>query len=190
MRKLIYYVGTSLDGYIAGPAAEIDFYPVSEDMTTWMTGRYPEMIPTHLREPLGIAGQPNRTVDTLVMGRGTYEPALQVPTTSPYAHLRQYVVSSTLTIEDETVTVVPDDPIGLVRRLKAEDSALDIWLCGGGRLAGSVLPEIDELIIKSYPVIAGAGVPMVAGAFDPTLFIPTKRETFDNGACVTWLRRR
>lgn len=189
MRKLIYYVGASLDGYIAGPNEEVDFYPMSETMTTWICERYPETVPTHLRRALDLDDRPNRTFDTLVMGRGTYEPALEVPTTSPYAHLRQYVVSSTLTIDDETVTLVPDDPVGLVRRLKAEDGDQNIWLCGGGRLAGALLAEIDELIIKSYPVVAGSGTSIFEGPFDPTLFTPTHRESFDNGAQVSWFSR-
>ncbi|SDS68031.1 dihydrofolate reductase family protein [Microlunatus soli] len=189
MRKLIYYVGASLDGYIAGPGGEFGFFPLSPDMATWITERYPETIPTHLRRDAGVEGRSNSTFDTLVMGRGTYEPALTVPTTSPYAHLRQYVVSSTLSIDDDTVTVVPDDPIGLVRRLKAEESDKHIWLCGGGRLAGSLMAEIDELIIKSYPVLSGGGIALVDGPFDPTLFTPTRRETFDNGAVVSWFSR-
>lgn len=32
MRKLVYYVGISIDGYIAGPNGAIDFYPLGEDM--------------------------------------------------------------------------------------------------------------------------------------------------------------
>lgn len=189
MRKLIYYVGTTLDGYIAGPEGEFDFFPVSPEMTSWICRRYPETVPTHIRRMLDLDDEPNRTLDTVLMGRRTYEPALAVPTTSPYAHLRQYVVSGTLKIEDPAVTLVPDDPIALVRRLKAKDGDRNIWLCGGGRLAGALLPEIDELIIKSYPIIAGGGLPIFDGTFDPTTFTPTRRETFDNDAQVTWLSR-
>ncbi|MEW9554129.1 dihydrofolate reductase family protein [Nonomuraea sp. NPDC050783] len=189
MRKLVYYIGVSLDGYIAGPKAEFDFYPLSDQMAAWINTRYPETLPTHIREPLGLANEPNKVFDTLVMGRGTYEPALDVPTTSPYSHLRQYVVSSTLKIDDPTVTVESGDPLALVRRLKAEDTGMDIYLCGGGKLAGALLPEIDEIILKSYPVVAGAGIPMFSGPFRPTLFTPTRRESFDNGAQVTWLAR-
>jgi dihydrofolate reductase len=189
MRKLVYYIAVSLDGYIAGPGGEFDFYPLSDQMAAWINDRYPETLPTHVRKLVGLEDTPNKAFDTLVMGRGTYEPALAVPTTSPYAHLRQYVVSSTLRIDDPAVEVVRDDPVGLVRKLKAEDSGLDIYLCGGGRLAGALLGEIDEIILKSYPVVAGAGIPMVAGGFDPTGFTPTRRETFDNGAQVTWLTR-
>ncbi len=189
MRKLVYYIAVSLDGYIAGPRGEFDFYPVSDQMSAWINARYPETLPTHVRKLVGLEDAPNKTFDTLVMGRGTYEPALAVPTTSPYAHLRQYVVSSTLTIDDPTVEVVRGDPVGLVRRLKAEDTGMDIYLCGGGRLAGALLGEIDEIILKSYPVVAGDGIPMVSGGFDPTGFTPTHRETFDNGTQVTWLTR-
>ncbi|MGR6914298.1 hypothetical protein ACU635_08595 [[Actinomadura] parvosata] len=67
--------------------------------------------------------------------------------------------------------------------------SMDIYLCGGGKLAASLLPEIDEIILKSYPVVAGAGIPMFAGHFRPPLFTPTRRESFDNGAQVTWLTR-
>jgi dihydrofolate reductase len=189
MRKLVYYVAVSLDGYIAGPRGEFDFYPLSDQMAAWINTRYPETLPTHVRKLVGLEDAPNKVFDTLVMGRGTYEPALDVPTTSPYAHLRQYVVSSTLTIDDPTVEVVHGDPVGLVRRLKAEDTGMDIYLCGGGRLAGALLPEIDEIILKSYPVVAGTGVPMISGGFNPTAFTPVQRESFDNGAQVTWLTR-
>jgi dihydrofolate reductase len=66
---------------------------------------------------------------------------------------------------------------------------MDLWLCGGGRPAAALLPEIDELIIKSYPVVAGGGVPAFSGAFRPTSFTPTDRRSFSNGAQVTWFTR-
>ncbi|GII79408.1 deaminase [Sphaerisporangium rufum] len=190
MRKLVYYVGVSIDGYIAGPGGEVDFYPVSDDMAAWMNERHPEVIATHIRAQVGLADAPARRFDTVVMGLGTYRPALDAGVTSPYSHLRQYVVSSTLEkIDDPSVELVPSDPVGLVRRLKAESSDKDVYLAGGGELAGALLPEIDALIIKSYPVVAGAGVPAFRGGFDPTLFTPTERQSFDNGAQVTWFQR-
>ncbi|MGI5290911.1 dihydrofolate reductase family protein [Nonomuraea polychroma] len=142
-----------------------------------------------IRQLAGLEGVPNKVFDTLVMGRGTYEPALDVPTTSPYSRLRQYIVSSTLTIDDPTVQVETGDPIELIRRLKAEDTGMDIYLRGGGRLAASLLPEIDEIILTSYPVVAGTGISMFSGQFHPTLFTPARRESFDNGTQVTWLTR-
>jgi dihydrofolate reductase len=133
--------------------------------------------------------EPNKRCDTVLMGRGTYEAGLAVGVTSPYAHMRQYVVSSTLgRIDDPKVELVESDPIGLVRRRKAESGG-DIWLCGGGRLAAQLLGELDELIIKSYPVVAGGGVPVFSGEFRPTMFAPTQRKEFGNGAQVTWFTR-
>ena len=190
MRKLIYYVGTSLDGFIAGPAGEIDFLPVSDEFLGWITDRYPETLPTHIRLAIGIDARPNAEFDTVVMGRATFEPALTIPTTRPYAHLREYVVSTTITIDDPDVEVVCDDPTALIRSLKAEPSDSHIWLAGGGTLAASLLPEIDGLVIKSYPVIAGSGIPMFAGEFDPAAFTVTDREHFENGTTVSWFDRR
>ncbi|GIH22389.1 deaminase [Acrocarpospora phusangensis] len=185
MRNLVYYVGVSIDGYIAGPRGEFDFYP---DITSWITAEYPETVPTHMRSQLGIDA-PNRHFDTVVMGKGTYQPALDLGVTSPYQHLRQYIVSTSLPeIDDPRVEVVRADPGGLVQELKKEDGP-DIWLCGGGMLAGALLPHIDELIVKHYPVIAGDGVSAFTGAFQPTLFTPTRSQSFGNGTTVSWYAR-
>ncbi|MEU4871589.1 dihydrofolate reductase family protein [Streptomyces sp. NPDC021608] len=197
MRKLVYYVGVSLDGRIAGPGGEFDFFPQGDERqaaayATWTTALHPETVPTAFRAAVGVADAPNRRFDTVVMGLGAYRPALDTGITSPYAHLRQYVVSTTLEPDvDPAVTVVPGDPLALVRELKDETgSGLDVWLCGGGRLAGALLPEIDELLVKTYPVVAGSGIPMVDGAFDPTAFDVAERTAFPNGVTLTRLTRR
>ncbi|MRH91339.1 dihydrofolate reductase [Nocardia sp. SYP-A9097] len=191
MRKLVYYVAVSLDGYIAGPQGEFDFYPMCDDMTAWAVQDYPETVPTHLREPMGMPiDTPNRVFDTLLMGRGTYEPGLAIGTDSPYNHLKQYVFSSTLApVANPQVEIVDTDPVDLVRQLKTQPG-LDIWLCGGGNLAGQLINEIDQLILKTYPVIAGAGIPALTANFNPTQFKPTHRREFTNGAQATWLDRR
>lgn len=193
----MYYIGVSLDGRIAGPGGEFDFFPQGDAQqaaaySTWMNALYPETVPTAYRAAAGVADVPNRRFDTVVMGLGTYRPALDAGITNPYTHLRQYVVSSTLKPDtDPVVTVVPSDPLALVRELKSEVGAvLDIWLCGGGRLAGALMPEIDELLFKTYPVIAGTGVPAVDGAFDPTVFDVAERTAFPSGVTLTRLTRR
>ncbi|MER5715902.1 dihydrofolate reductase family protein [Streptomyces sp. NPDC002132] len=197
MRKLVYYIAVSLDGRIAGPGGEFDFYPAGDERqaaayVAWTNALYPETVPTAFRAAAGLADAPNRHFDTVVMGLGGYRPALDAGITSPYAHLRQYVVSSTLDPDvDPAVTVVPGDPLALVRELKREEgTGRDVWLCGGGKLAGAVLPEIDELVIKSYPVVAGAGTPAFDGAFDPTVFDIAERTAFPSGVTLTHLTRR
>ncbi|MFF4273553.1 dihydrofolate reductase family protein [Streptomyces sp. NPDC001536] len=197
MRKLVYYIGVSLDGRIAGPDGEFDFFPQGDEQqagayAAWMNALYPDTVPTAYRAAAGVADMPNRRFDTVVMGRDTYRLSLDHGITSPYAHLRQYVVSSTLKPDtDPAVTVVPSDPLALVRDLKGEaGTGLDIWLCGGGRLAGSLLPEVDELLIKTYPVVAGAGIPVFDGAFAPTVFDVAERTAFPSGVTLTRLARR
>ncbi|MFE3028514.1 dihydrofolate reductase family protein [Nocardia tengchongensis] len=190
MRNLVYYVAVTLDGYIAGPQGQYDFYPVADDMMVHVNDRYPESVPTHVRPYFDVPlDTPNQEWDTVLMGRGAYEPGLTAGADSPYAHMKQYVFSRSLSQADyPQVEIVAGDPVELVRRLKKEDGK-DIWLCGGGNLAGQLLGEIDQVIVKSYPVIAGAGIPMFSGGFDPTRFTVVERREFGNGALVTWLDR-
>jgi len=191
VRRLTYFIAVSVDGRIAGPGDEAEFYPQSPEYTAWMMEEYPDAIPTHVREQVGLSGRPNRHFDTIVMGRRTYEPALDVGITSPYAHLRQYVVSTTQEELDPDVTVVRDDPVALVRRLKAEHFPLDIYLAGGARLAGALLPEVDRFVVKLYPVLAGDGHPMAAGAaFAPAELALTDVRTFAGGNVVLTYDRR
>lgn len=158
VRALTYYVGMSLDGFIAAPDGSIDTFPITEDVMEFIAASYPETLPTPVREQLGLTA-PGTHFDTVVMGRNTYTPALEAGIRSPYAHLDQYVVSTTLPASpDPQPHVVPGDPVGLVRRLKHQPGA-GVWLAGGGRLAGALLGEIDGLVIKRYPVVLGVGIP-------------------------------
>ncbi|MFD3510861.1 dihydrofolate reductase family protein [Nocardia sp. NPDC058666] len=188
MRKLVYYIGVSLDGYIAGPDGEVDFYPIPPDYVAWLSTEFPDTMPTHIRPHLGLDPElPAQRFDTVLMGRGTYIlPGEHVE--NPFQHLRQYVVSGSLAASDHPAVEIVDDPVELVRELKRQDG-LDIWLCGGGNLAGQLIDEIDQLIVKSYPVIAGAGIPAFTGVFKPTLFTPTRRHELASGTQVTWFDR-
>jgi len=167
VRKLIYFVAATVDGFIAAPDGGIDFFPLEPDLLDFVVAEYPETLPTHVRTRIGLDA-PNRVFDTLVMGKGTYDPALALGITSPYAHLKQYVFSRTAEAAPEPeVEIVTGDPVELVRRLKLQDG-LDIWLCGGGDLAAQLLPEVDELVVKLNPVLAGAGIPLLRSDFNPT----------------------
>ncbi|MCO8275994.1 dihydrofolate reductase family protein [Actinoplanes sp. TRM 88003] len=166
MRKLIYYVAATVDGFIAAPDGDFAFFGLPDELLAFIAERYPETLPTAFRDQLGITA-PNQVFDTVVMGRGTYEPALEVGVTSPYAHLEQFVFSRTLDPAiDPAVTVVADDPVPYLRELKQRPGK-DIWLCGGGAFAGAVRSEIDEYVIKLNPLLAGQGIPLTAGPFDP-----------------------
>ncbi|MEV7684758.1 dihydrofolate reductase family protein [Streptomyces bungoensis] len=188
MRKLTYYVAATLDGYIAAPDGGYDFFPFEGEVREAILAEYPETMPAHVRGPFGLTDTPNRHFDTVVMGRGTYEPALRAGITSPYSHLEQYVVSRTLTAGDPDVRIVADDPVALVRGLKERDG-LGVWLAGGGKLAAALRDEIDELVIKHNPVVIGAGIPLFDGPFAPTGFLPTARRAFDSGVTVVTYTR-
>ncbi len=45
MRKLVYYIGISIDGFIAGPDDEVDFFPMSDDYLQWMGSEYGDALP-------------------------------------------------------------------------------------------------------------------------------------------------
>ncbi|MDH6289148.1 dihydrofolate reductase family protein [Rhodococcus sp. NM-2] len=192
MRKLVYYAAATIDGFIAGtdgsdPTGTI--FEIDGDHMPVMIAEYPETVPTHMRAPLGIDA-PNKHFDTLLMGRASYQPGLDLGMTSPYAHLRQYVFSTTITESpDPDVEIVSGDPIEKVRELKREDGK-DIWLCGGGKLAAAVQPEIDELRIKLNPVAIGTGIPLFDGEFGPQRFRLAASRAFESGMIfLTYVRR-
>lgn len=189
MRPLTYYIGASLDGYIAGPGGEIDFFPVSDDHVQQMVETYPEVLPTHVRKHLGMDDAPNRRFDTVLMGRGTYQPALDIGITNPYAHMRTYVASTRHDLPEDAAVTIVHDPVATVQELKAEDSSSGIWLAGGGTLAGALMCEIDELIVKLYPVLAGAGIPALAGGFAPAAFQLVDRATVSSGCLILTYER-
>lgn len=197
MRTLTYFVAVSLDGYVCAPDGSFDFFPVSDptgalgDNGEFHVSEYPELLPTVARKALGVDA-PNKRFDTMLQGRGSYQVGLDAGLTSPYGHMREYVFSRTLPADiDPDVTVVAADPLDTVRELKREDRPLDICTVGGPTLAGYLLPEIDELMVKRYPVVAGAGKSFFEGAaFDPTAFERRGSTVFENGSDYTLYRRR
>lgn len=186
MRKMTYFIGQSIDGCISAENGDFSFLLAYQDMWGWMLENCPETLPTAFHEATGTDPTP-KLYDTVLMGRATYEPGLQQGMPSPYAHMRQYVVTKSLTESPSPdVTLVADDPVATVRALKAEDGDKGIWLCGGATLAGALYDEIDELVVKTYPVLAGSGIPLFRGApFRPRPFTVVETERFDDGGSVT-----
>ncbi|MGW0043929.1 dihydrofolate reductase family protein [Rhodococcus sp. NPDC003348] len=182
MRELVYYVATSLDGYIAGPEGQFDAFILEGDHMADLA-RFADALPTDGAEHLGIA-QPRTGFDTVLMGWNTYAAGLPDGVTSPYRHLRQIVFSRSNTADAENLEVTDADPVELVRELKRSDGA-DIWLCGGGKLAGRLAGEIDRLIVKRHPVLFGAGIPLFDGvAYLPVVFDVVDTRAFASGVEV------
>ncbi|MFE0649682.1 dihydrofolate reductase family protein [Streptomyces sp. NPDC059534] len=193
MRKLTYYIACTIDGFIGDPEGDAtSLYKYAEaSYAQWMGAEYPETVPTHLRELAGVDGDP-RHFDTVIQGMGSYRIALDIGVTSPFGHLREFVATRSLTESpDPDVELIADDLVGRVRELKAEGSPLGIWLCGGSTIAGELVEEIDELVIKTYPQVYGSGMPMFGAGFEPRDFELGEVRTFDNGVLVrTYTRKR
>ncbi|MEU3355981.1 dihydrofolate reductase family protein [Streptomyces sp. NPDC037389] len=194
MRKLTYYVACSIDGFIGDPKGDASsmYQFVNEEFLDYLKAEYPETVSAEGRTALGMTDLEHRRFDTVVQGRGSYQLALDVNITSPYGHLREYVASRTLgESPDPNVTLITEDVPGAIRKLKAEDGELGIWLCGGSQLAGELLEEVDELVIKTYPQVYGSGMPMFGADFAVTDFALESVRAFDNGVLVrTYSRKR
>lgn len=161
-RKLVYYVACTADGFIARPDGSFDCFLFQGEHFPMLFERFPETFPTHLRTALGIP-EGARRFDTVLMGRSTYEVGLAEGVTNPYRPLRQIVFSRRMSASpDPSVELHAGSPVDLVRSLKRQEGR-DIWLCGGGKLAATLLPEIDEFILKINPVFIGQGIPLLDG---------------------------
>src|SRR5262249_13421598 len=118
MRRVRYSVASSLDGYVADQEGGYD----------WI-----------VKEPAIDFAAFYKTIDTVLMGRKTFEVALHQGPKGGMPGMRVYVFSRTLRAQDyPDVTVVADDAAATVAALRAEDGK-DIWLMGGGVLFRSLL---------------------------------------------------
>jgi dihydrofolate reductase len=190
MRKLVYCIATTLDGFVAAPdggdpTGPDGFWPVAPDYVQHLVERLPETLPGGARAALGVTG-PGTSFDTVVEGRKSYEVGLAAGVADAYPHLRHLVFSRTLTTApDPAVTVVADDPVATLRALKQE-VGLDIWLVGGGALAGALRDEIDRLVLKVAPLTTGGGIPLLGrdAGFDPVAWALTDHTVLGSGTLV------
>ncbi|MFF6874321.1 dihydrofolate reductase family protein [Streptomyces sp. NPDC012474] len=188
MRKLVYYIAATLDGFIAGPdgadpTGPDGFWPIPGDYVQYLAAEYPETLPDPARKALSVTAEGTH-FDTVLEGRKTYEIGLEAGFTDAYPHLRHLVFSTTLTESpDPAVELVTSDPVAKVRELKQEDGK-DLWLIGGGELAGALYTEIDRLIVKLGPLTIGTGIPLFGrtAAFEPRTWNLTDHVVLESGA--------
>lgn len=188
MRKLVYYIATTLDGFIAGPdgadpTGPDGFWPIPADYIEHLVANYPETLPGPARSALSVTAE-GTCFDTVLEGRHSYEIGLKAGIADAYPHLRHLVFSRTLAESpDPAVEIVATDPAEKVRELKRQDGK-DIWLVGGGELAGALYGEIDRLILKVGPLTIGTGIPLFSrtAAFDPRNWELTDHTVLGSGA--------
>ena len=185
MRKLVYYVASTLDGFIAHEDGSFDGFTWGEDFGADLFSFFPETIPAHLH-PDGLPPEQNQQFDTVLMGRKTYEVGLNEGITNPYPSLEQYVFSRSMTKSpDARIHLIANDAAIVVRTLKQQPGK-DIWLCGGGDLA-SMLQQanlIDQLIIKLNPVLFGKGIQLFSNPVDQTALELSNSKVYDSGHII------
>ncbi|MFC4138017.1 MULTISPECIES: dihydrofolate reductase family protein [unclassified Microbacterium] len=187
MRELTYFVAVSIDGFIAGPEGEFDFFSAVGDHMAVVGERFRGTVPTALADMAGVPAE-DGPFDTVVMGWNTYAVGLPM-LPSPYNHLRQVVFTSRGPEPVEGVEFTDRDPVEVVRELKAEPGK-GIWLCGGGALAAALADEIDRLVLKISPVVLGGGIPLFGGrGFAPTTLARTATTAFDSGVVLAEYER-
>ncbi|TFE00188.1 dihydrofolate reductase family protein [Jeotgalibacillus sp. R-1-5s-1] len=146
MKKIIYHVATTVDGYIAHTDGKADtgFAHEGDHVTDYINS---------LQEDYSA----------VIMGRSTYEYGYQFGLEKgrpAYANMPNYVFSSSLDFPTfEGLKIVREDTVSFVRELKM-DEGKPIYLCGGGRFAAHLFEHqlIDELLLKVNPVLFGNGI--------------------------------
>jgi dihydrofolate reductase len=164
MRKIIYAVSASLDGYIARPDGSLDFL--------------------HLR-PSNYSMMPFfKTIDVGLMGRKTYDVGVRMSGGKFESHgLRCYIFSRSLPAgERDGAIFVREEPKRFVEELRKKKGK-NIWLAGGGELTREFLKEdlVDELRLGIVPVLIGEGIRLFAAGFPQCEFTLTENKTYSGG---------
>ncbi len=143
-RKLVLYIASSLDGYIATEDHNLDWlFAVEGEGDNGYSMFYD-------------------TVDTILIGRVTYDWIIEHEKGNfPYKGKECYVFTRTKMMDNEYVTFISDDVVPFSKELKNRNGQ-SIWLVGGGNLLDTFLKEklVDELIVTVAPVLLGKGIPL------------------------------
>jgi dihydrofolate reductase len=151
-RKIIVYIATSADGYIARPDGDVE----------WLNRR-PRTVDYGIRAFY-------RTIDTILWGRKTYDWVLHYYKEKGMTgemfdtKLANYVFSKNPPKRETPGVKFVSEPVkAFAQRLRATPGK-HIWMMGGGELIASFLDagEIDEFDIHVIPTFIGEGIPLVA----------------------------
>ncbi|MBD1942210.1 dihydrofolate reductase [Coleofasciculus sp. FACHB-712] len=161
MRKVILFIASSLDGYIARQSGDIDWLFTDQDYG------YSEFF---------------ASVDTLLMGRKTYEQVLTFGE-YPYKGVKSYVFTrNPLFLADSNAEVITEDIKKFVEQLRQVEGK-NIWLVGGSQLTHELMSNnlVDELILSIHPIVLGEGIPLFEHGTNPQCLNFTKCQTYSSG---------
>ena len=142
MRKVTFGGASSLD----------NFFARKDDAVDWLLWS---------KEVAEVTASFWKTIDTVVMGRKTYEVAARSGS-GAYPGVKNYVLSRTLKQpRSKKLEVISQDAAEFVRQLKNEPGK-GICVMGGGELAHSLFQArlIDQIGLNIQPVLLGSGIPL------------------------------
>ncbi|MFZ5939549.1 MAG: dihydrofolate reductase family protein [Bacteroidota bacterium] len=141
-RQLILYIAVSLDGYIAKPGDDLSFLDrVQKEGEDYGYMRFMQ------------------SVDTVIIGRRTYDWVVEKIGGYPGSGKTVYVISRTNRISSEGVHFYSGGLKDLITELKNQPGK-DLFCDGGAEIVNLLLDEklFDELIISVVPVLTGDGI--------------------------------
>jgi dihydrofolate reductase len=140
-RKVILYIATSLDGYIAKPNDDLSFLSIVEE--EGQDYGYADFI---------------KSVDTVIIGRKTYDWVMTQVPEFPHKDKISYVITRTSRPTMDKTHFYTGDLKELVLKLKSEQGE-NIFVDGGAEIVNELLKEnlIDEFIISIISILVGNG---------------------------------
>ncbi len=141
-RKVILDIATSLDGYIAKPDDNLDFLSIVEQPS--QDYGYADFI---------------KTIDTVIIGRKTYDKVLTFGIPFPHADKKTFVITRTPRPQTGNIVFYTESIKDLVLKLKSEKGK-NIFVDGGAELVNEMMKHdlIDEFVISIIPIFIGSGI--------------------------------
>lgn len=140
-RKVILYIATSLDGYIAQPNDDLSFLSMVDQEG----------------EDYGYADF-IKSVDAVIVGRKTYDKVISMGFDFPHADKDTYVITRSPRQNVGSVKFYTGSIKTLVDKLKSAQGK-NIFCDGGAEIVNELLKNnlIDEFIISIIPILVGSG---------------------------------
>lgn len=157
MSKNQLFIATTLDGFIARENGSLD----------WLLN-----LPNPTRTDHGYDAF-MLGIDTLVMGRKTYEDVIGMGIEWPYLGCKTYVLTHNPSYEVKTADTFVLNRLSreIVEELR-KNSEKNTWIVGGGEVITQYLnlDAIDEMTLCIVPLILGKGIRLFPGAPAETKF--------------------
>jgi dihydrofolate reductase len=179
MRKIIYSMGVSLDGYVAGPNGELDWSTPDEELHAFWNDQARE---------IGLSLYGRRMYELMSAFWPTADddpaaPEVVVEFAQIWRATPKVVFSASLEHVEWNSRLARGDVAEEVQRLKAEvrGEAIDV---GGPTLAASLihLGLVDEFRPVVLPIVLGAGLPFLPQLPEPLPLELIETRTFGSGA--------